>query len=236
MNKTQVINYIRQSQGAEIAELQKRFAITYKEAKSVVDELITEGNLSYAGGVRYKYVAPFDFLQDEESRPYLVRGRGNFPRSLFDEDDEEEDDEDDEDVDDSFEALERYMEENSHLFDEIEEFEEQFKEQSQRLADVVSLIAGKKSTPITADVIPMHPSWSDEDKFTEAVMERMERLIKSDKKMGVQGAIKKAETYLEAVRDTVDRKAMQVYERLVYELKNTSAYLYGQLKKQFIED
>ena len=227
MNKTQVINYIRQSQGAEIAELQKRFAITYKEAKSVVDELITAGNLSYAGGVRYKYVVPFDFPQ-EEARPYLVRGRG--ARDLFDEDDEDEDDED------SFEALERYMEENSHLFDEIEEFEEQFKEQSQRLADVVSLIAGKKSTPITADVMPMHPSWSDEDKFTEAVMERMERLIKSDKKMGVQGAIKKAETYLEAVRDTVDRKAMQVYERLVYELKNTSAYLYGQIKKQLIED
>ncbi|MDE6104470.1 MAG: hypothetical protein K2G38_02120, partial [Clostridia bacterium] len=182
--------------------------------------------------VKYKYVVPFDFPQ-EEARPYLVRGRG--ARNLFDEDDEDEDDEDK-----SFEFFEQYMKENSDLFDEVEEeaeeFDEQFKEQSQRLADVVSLIAGKKSTPITADVMPMHPSWADEDKFTEAVMERMERLIKSDKKMGVQGAIKKAETYLEAVRDTVDRKAMQVYERLVYELKNTSAYLYGQLKKQFIED
>ena len=51
--------------------------------------------------------------------------------------------------------------------------------------------------------------------------------------MGQKGAVMKAETYLEAVRDTHDRKMVQVYERLVYELKNTSSYLYRQIKKHF---
>ena len=97
----------------------------------------------------------------------------------------------------------------------------------------LSKIADKKKAPITADKMPLHPSWDNEDEFAKVVMERMERLIKSDKRMGQQGAVKKAETYLEAVRDTHDRKMLQVYERLVYEIKNTSSYLYGQLKKQF---
>ena len=89
----------------------------------------------------------------------------------------------------------------------------------------LSKIADKKKAPITADKMPLHPSWDNEDEFAKVVMERMERLIKSDKRMGQQGAVKKAETYLEAVRDTHDRKMLQVYERLVYEIKNTSSYL-----------
>ena len=51
--------------------------------------------------------------------------------------------------------------------------------------------------------------------------------------MGQKGAVKKAETYLEAVRDTHDGKMVEVYERLVYEIKNISSYLYKQLKKQY---
>jgi len=104
----------------------------------------------------------------------------------------------------------------------------------QNLVSVLSGIADKKKAPITTDKMPLHPSWDNEDEFAEVVMERMERLIKSDKRMGQQGAVKKAETYLEAVRDTHDRRMLQVYERLVYEIKNTSSYLYGQLKKAIL--
>lgn len=105
--------------------------------------------------------------------------------------------------------------------------------QMQEFVTAIDKIADKKKEPISADVLPSFNLWIDEDEFGKVVVERIKWLIKSDKGMGQKGAVKKAETYLEAVRDTHDRKMVQVYERLVYELKNTSAYLYRQLKKQF---
>ena len=81
--------------------------------------------------------------------------------------------------------------------------------------------------------MPAHPSWINEKDFTQAVMKRLELLVKSDNRMGQKGAVKKAETWLEAVRYTRDAAMVEVYERLVFEIKNTSCYMYGQLKKQY---
>lgn len=390
MDKNAIINDIKANSGAEIAVLQQKFNVSYKEVKSVIDELVAKGTLVFESGVKYSYAKKFDTtLEDNkaelerrraeairkvhenlseddeedsdeeraaaERRAYLEARRQELIRRMQaemeddddDDDDEESEENDEEEISDDelrYKALKLIVEKNAvsvsmfqrsfpigyirscklvdwmesnryvseggestprkvlitkeefeklyrepHLvedeeddedFDidakiaEYEKFLEQHfseddsddedeedevydniinrifhsnteesdapssgsverKEAMQNLVSVLNKIADKKKAPITADEMPLHPSWTNEDEFAAVVMERMERLIKSDKRMGQQGAVKKAETYLEAVRDTHDRKMVQVYERVVYEIKNTSSYLYGQLKKQF---
>ncbi len=399
MDKNEIINDIKANSGAEIAVLQQKFNIPYKEVKAVIDELVAKGALVFESGVKYSYKKKSDntledykaelerrraeairkvhenLSEDDEEdddaeekaaaerRAYLEARRQELIRRMQesmsedDDDDEDEDDDDDgeiEDIEDGIEEDElRYkalkliidkdaasvsmfqrsfpigyirscklidwmeskgyvsasdgstprkvfitkeefekLYSESHLLDEDDEDDEdldidakfaeyeKFLEQHfdddnddedeeddeydniinrifhsdadegdtpdsdsverksamQNLASVLSKITDKKKAPISADEMPSHHSWDNEDEFADAVMERMERLIKSDKRMGQQGAVKKAETYLEAVRDTHDRKMVQVYERLVYEIKNTSSYLYGQLKKQYFSE
>ncbi len=334
MDKEQIIGYIKQNKNAEIADLQKRFNITYKEAKTLVDELISMGDLVYAGGVRFNYTGNTgdggELSGDEERRAYLEARRReaiakmNIQTFLLDDDDDEEDDGDDgygfttddgmpdyelrrtaleliiksgtvsasffqrtlpigyiracrlidwmeeqgyitkstgatprkvlitaeeferlyprsssedDDEDCDFAEIDRLMQEISDMIGENGDGRDDlFKSGVQNLTDVLVAIKSKKNAPVSADTVPSHSLWPDEKEFGEAVMARMRRLIESDRKMGRRGAVKKAETYLEAVRDTHDGKMVQVYERIVYEFKNTSEYLYRQLKKQFFTD
>lgn len=393
MDKNAIINDIKENSGAEIAVLQQKFNVSYKEVKSVIDELVARGTLVFESGVKYSYAKKSDTTiadsraelerrraeairkvhenlseDDEEDddaeekaaaerRAYLEARRQELIRRMqaeMEDDDDDGDDEDseseendeeeigddelrykalkliiekgvatvsmfqrtfpigyirscklidwmeskgyvsasdgskprkvlitkeefeklysephlaeydeddaDSDIDAKFAEYEKFLEQHFSKDDDDDEDEEdevydniinrifhsdaeesdapdsgsvERKEAMQNLVSVLNIIADKKKAPITADEMPLHPSWTDEDEFADVVMERMERLIKSDKRMGQQGAVKKAETYLEAIRDTHDRKMVQVYERLVYEIKNTSSYLYGQLKKQY---
>ncbi len=397
MDKNAIINDIKANSGAEIAALQQKFNVPYKEVKALIDELVAKGTLVFESGVKYSYAKKLD-TTIEDSRAELERRRAEAIRKVHanlsdddeeeddaeekaraerqaylearrqelirrmqemsedDDDDEDEDDDDDEsdesdesegeidddelrfkalkliigknaasvsmfqrtfpigyirscklidwmeskgyvskgggstprkvlitkeefeklysephlvdddeddedfDIDTKFAEYEKFLEQHFSEGDSDDEAEEdevydniinrifhsdaeendatdsdsvERKEAMQNLVAVLNKIADKKKAPITADEMPLHPSWDNEDEFAQVVMERMERLIMSDKRMGQVGAVKKAETYLEAVRDTHDRKMVQVYERLVYEIKNTSSYLYGQLKKQF---
>lgn len=111
--------------------------------------------------------------------------------------------------------------------------EQDRKNAAQNLVNALSRVAEKKSAPVTCEDAPGWSLWSDKE-FEEVIIERLERIIKSDRRMGRQGAIKKAETYLEAVRDTHDRKMVQVYERIVYELKSITDVFYRQLKKEML--
>lgn len=81
-------------------------------------------------------------------------------------------------------------------------------------------------------LMPNHSLWEDEKEFAKAVVVRFANLIRSDFKMGRQGAIKKAVLYLQAVRDTSDKKMVQVYERLLYILRKMSDYAYNQKRSQ----
>lgn len=104
------------------------------------------------------------------------------------------------------------------------------KDSVKRLATVLNRIAEKKRNGDIAIEEPSHSLWNDEAEFDAAVMERLERLVRSDLKMARRSAIKKAETYLYAVHDTRDGQMIQVYERVVYELKITSDRLYNQIR------
>lgn len=389
MDKNAIINDIKANSGAEIAALQQKFNVPYKEVKAVIDELVAKGALVFESGVKYSYAKksdtaledsraelerrraeairkvhenlfedveeddaeekaaaerraylearrqelirrmqetmPEDDDDDEdddnesendddeeieedelrykalkliieknavsvsmfqrsfpigyirscklvdwmESKGYISAGGGSTPRrvlitkeeldKIYSDESLLDDDDEDLDIDTKFAEYEKFLEQ--HFDDDNDDGDEEDEEYDniinrifhsdaddadtpdsnsverkaamQNLASVLSKITDKKKAPISADEMPSHHSWDNEDEFADVVMERMERLIKSDKRMGQQGAVKKAETYLEAVRDTHDRKMVQVYERLVYEIKNTSSYLYGQLKKQY---
>ena len=112
--------------------------------------------------------------------------------------------------------------------------EQDRKNAAQNLINALSRVAEKKSVPVTCEDAPGWSLWNYNE-FEEAVIERLERIIKSDRRMGRQGAIKKAETYLEAVRDTHDGKMVQVYERIVYEFKAASNYIYNLLRNQLFD-
>lgn len=382
MDKFAIISSIRETGYAEIAVLQQKFNLPYKEAKAVVDELVGNGSLIYEAGVKYTYVnksdqeldkcraeamraikgdnsARHDLSEEEkmqvERRAYLEMRRRELIKKMqeemredaasdddddIDENEESEiddetlqfkalkliieknvasvslfqrsfpigyirscklidwmesqgyisvaegftprkvlitkeefdelysernlieigsfDDDTDEGEDDGFDMYEKFL--NEHLSDcsdddereEVESYDRVINrlfnpsesnpsetEASERktsinnLVTVLHRVVDKKKEPVTAKRMPAHPSWINEKDFTQAVMKRLELLIKSDNRMGQKGAVKKAETWLEAVRDTRDAAMVEVYERLVFEIKNTSCYMYGQLKKQY---
>lgn len=110
------------------------------------------------------------------------------------------------------------------------------KDSVKQLAIVLNRIAEKKQHEDIAIEEPSHSLWNNEEEFDAAVMERLERLVRSDLKMARRGALKKAEMYLYAVHDTHDCKMAQVYERIVYELKITSDGLYNQIRNCIREE
>lgn len=366
MDKAEIISDIIRNRGTEIASLQLHYGIAYKDAKSVVEELVSKGDLMYDGGVWYKYVGKevasppkvnkLIQMRKAERDAQNERKKNESDDDVYDIDKEiqefleelniaDDDDEPDDCVNgkkeaDSkeksdeeelrYKALEICIEdgavsfvnlmrklqisyvraselvkwmENEHYVSKQEPYKArevlitrkkldmlrkkpyyvdvgdvfsdgdkaddeekkiervrrvadilqmkvdnvsepyrytpivdpkrsaEYKGAIQNLSNVLSRIADAKNAPISADKIPSHSLWTDKREFYGAVMARIETLVKSDKRMGLQGAVKKAESYLEAVRDTHDGKMVQVYERLVYEMKNTSEQLYRQLKK-----
>lgn len=110
------------------------------------------------------------------------------------------------------------------------------KDSIKQLAIVLNCIAEKKQHKEIAVVEPSHSLWNNEDEFDAVVMDRLERLVRSNLKMARKGAINKAETYLYAVHDTHDGKMAQVYERVVYELKIASDSLYNQIRNCIREE
>lgn len=101
-----------------------------------------------------------------------------------------------------------------------------------RLARVLNSIKLKKQQPITADVCPCSTLWENQNVFIISVWDRIEELIRSDLEMLRPQALAKAEAYLHAVRDTHDGKMMQLYERMVYELKRMGDYEYYVTRKK----
>lgn len=113
MNILEVIYFCQHSDDITIPQLQVKFGITYKIAKSFVDKLITEGELAYASGIKYNYIGNFGDLHEidfdeskeaarwfEDRRHYLDARRRQLESRIRncinndDEDDEEETEED----------------------------------------------------------------------------------------------------------------------------------------------
>lgn len=99
-----------------------------------------------------------------------------------------------------------------------------------RLIAAIKLVRHAKSQPVSTDAQPDHSLWTDEGEFESAVFEVMCNIVKSGKRIGRSRAIRIAEIRLDGVRDTHDRARVQLYERVVYELKKLSVREYGYLR------
>lgn len=95
------------------------------------------------------------------------------------------------------------------------------------------------SAPENLDPDSVPPSvitWLNDCAFADAVAQRIEDLVKANPKLGLQGAIKRAQICYEAVKDTDDVMKGEVYERIVYELEHTSQSTFAQLKKKLLDE
>ena len=94
MDKNAIINDIKANNGAEIAVLQQKFNLSYKEVKAVIDELVAKGILVFESGVKYSYAKKSDPTL-EDSRAEFERRRAEVIRKVhkdLSEDDEKDDD------------------------------------------------------------------------------------------------------------------------------------------------
>ena len=191
---------------------------------------------------------------------HLLDKDGNIP--IGDDEDEDDDDFDidellfDDDEDDDEDFLPPHLRRDSRVGDDTitsvgkfrrksteddktradEKIREKLKEKRQALASVLNAVAARKFEPVTSKKKPAHPSWQNDEEFENVVMNRIEKIVKTDKRMGKSGAVKKAEVYLDAVRDTSDWKMTQVYERVVYELKISSDEDYRKLREALFKN
>ena len=77
-----------------------------------------------------------------------------------------------------------------------------------------------------------HQRHTNSIQFRKVVRAKLIALVCTDLKMTRAKAITKAEGYLCAARDMGNDKAVAVYEKVLFELKNMSSYLFNRLKSQ----
>ncbi|MGN1103343.1 MAG: hypothetical protein ACI4QI_00555 [Candidatus Coproplasma sp.] len=129
----------------------------------------------------------------------------------------------------------------SHLgFPEVKKEEVKREERTEPYgtADLITAlkeISAKKSQPVSTDLPPSDSLWEDKAAFAEAVKQRTEEIVKSNMN-GVKEAVNDAEIRLAAVRDTHDRAMVQLYERVVYDLKKMSPFTYFMLRRKLFTD
>ena len=113
MKKEKIIEYIKESKSAEIATLQKKFDVSYRDVKSIIDELVSQGTLEYADGVRYNYVVPQPANDSRDKNSEMWKEMMARRRSIIEERRQEylkrmrekQEEDDDDDDDDPFEAF-----------------------------------------------------------------------------------------------------------------------------------
>lgn len=92
-----------------------------------------------------------------------------------------------------------------------------------------ALVRESLSSGFSAE-IPERPAWDDDERFIKTVAERIETLIRADKKAGRQKAVKNALSALDKVYKTGDEKEIDVHRFIVYMLTNISNYYYVKLR------
>ncbi len=255
MNKEEILNRIRQNNEVDIPTLQKEFNASYKEIKQIVDELVKSGKLAFVAGIKYVCVEDKPPVGTPRRRPVSRRLGEQTYMDIADITDKlRQDIVSDADGSgkkkkndtvfvsmrrtpvleiDKDDVKEEKKVENKSIINSLLEDDGLSKRPMFTIEEILERHIKKSDNPVTADVIPTHPAWIDEKRFRYEVKERLERLIKSDKKMKHSGAVKKAEMLLEAVRDTNDNKMIQVYERMLYELLTADGKLYEKLKNRY---
>ena len=214
------LEYVVQNNNASASFIQRRCGTGYLKACRILDWMESQGYISPPNG-------PFERKVLMTKDEFKAKFNPSAFNNLYDDDDDDDDDYEE----DPFEALEQY---SVQRMEHLREHEKKLKAESQTPADYIREIR-KKVEAAPLEAIPEHPSWNDEFEFIRTVRQTKEQIIKSDKKMGVKGAIKKAEASLDDVRGRGDEKLAEVYERVIFELDRTSQYEYAKLKRKYFQ-
>lgn len=204
--KIQALKYCIEQGEASAAMIQRRFSIGILRSYKIIEWM-----------QKYEYIAQFG-----GSRKKVIITMPEFERIFGDRDDDGEDGA-------FLQALRRIRNRKA---------EEKSGRQNAlfNLVSALRLVVRCKSGPVSSETIPPRSLWPDGEQFKKEVFARIDRIILSDRNMGRQGAVKKAEACLEGVRDTHDRAMVEVYERVVYELKHISDYMFRQYKRELCGD
>ena len=210
-----------ESKNASVSFLQRTLPIGYIKACKLIDWMEAQGYISAPNGPNPRKILITQEEFDKKFRPHLF---------LLDDDDDDDDDDDE----DPFEALERFQEEKRQEAFKKKLMDIEKKEtQTASPAELIKKI--KATTERLKNWCPSHFLWENEQEFLRTVRQKREEVVKSDKNIGVKGAIKKAEALLKETKDKGDEKLAEVYERLVYDFNNTTPYEYNKLKKKYFQ-
>ena len=81
MKRAEIIQRIIRECSVQIPSIQRQYGISYKDAKSIIDELVATGEFAYVGGVNYGRVekpyipepARIERTKPEEKKPFTLR-------------------------------------------------------------------------------------------------------------------------------------------------------------------
>lgn len=194
-----------------VSMLQRAFPIGYLHSCKLVDWMEDMGYVSKAEGSKPRQIliSLNEFNETFEE-----------PVSYFEEEDEE--------LDEKFVEYEKYL--RQQLTDEGRQDEIEAT-QMEKLSEFMKDLLREESIILPWEEIPEHPSWCDENDFMRVCAEKLMGIVNTNKKSGRQGALKKARALLEKMRQSKDRAMIEVYECIVFELKNISNYYYIKIRE-----
>ncbi|MDE7167531.1 MAG: hypothetical protein K2O28_01630 [Clostridia bacterium] len=134
---------------------------------------------------------------------------------------------DDEELDRKFAEYERYLNEELPEFTGDDENEER---EQELVKFMVALF--KDGHKKAVGKVPAHTEWDDEDDLLRFCAEQIITLISRDKSIGKQSVIKKAVDMLASLRGMENVMVTELYERIIYELKNMSNYYFNKIREQ----
>ncbi len=228
--------------------------LPYLVLKDTLDNLVAENELEKIDIKTYKFIGDANRGFDEPCEPIpeslddriaILERRRQELLARMEQDDEEDacgklfvadaqaDGElmhcdDDEEIDRKFAEYERYLSEEQPF--ETEEKDEDAKREEELVKFMVALFKdGHKSS---AGKAPAHKEWDDEDDLLRFCAEQIITLISRDKSVGKQSVIKKAVDMLASLRGMENAMVTELYERIIYELKNMSNYYFNKIREQ----
>ena len=199
-----------QSNNASVSFLQRTLPIGYIKACKLIDWMEEQGYISKADGPHPRKIL---ITEAEYTKKF------SFANLLDDDDDDEEN---------PFDVFERRRNDSS-----IEEFRKRERQKMEESRKELLKKFDETANKVKETLIPSHNSWTLEMEFYRAMRQRRDDIVKSNGSMGIKGALKMAENFVNEFKKVGDQKTAEVYERIAYDFRHMSPYEYTKLKKKF---
>ena len=136
---------------------------------------------------------------------------------------------DDDELDRKFAEYERYLREEMPV-DTSDDEDEEEKREKELVGFIIALF--KDGHKKSAGEVPAHTEWDDEDDLLRFCAEQIITLISRDKSVGKQTVIKRAQDMLGSLRGMENVMVTELYERIIFELKNMSNYYFNKIRER----